>query len=488
MTCCLRPRAPVLQTRKKILMTMLTECRPLFRLLRHHARWGRWVWAGLALWVLVVDSLLLSHPAGAQTTDPLVIQHMQAARTSMSAHQWDYANYAWRTALSMDENNLEAHLGLAETLMQSGHASEAVQHLAALRKRFDRLSVELLYAQALEQVGQYRDAAAIYQNNLKRVPLEAQSFQQLVHLLPQLSAAEGSALRAFLQATRQDAMGQARQALVDRQYERLTRLLAIGTAYEPAPVDLNDYAVALMLQGRYEPAGRLLPSILQVAQQASDASMSWRYHANAALILLGQRRSRQAVQQVETAIERCAQESDKARLYNILGFIYENQGKWPRAIHAYQRALTLDPALQKARLNLAYAHQKNMDFTQAVQMYQAAWRREPKNVHILNRLGFAYELGYKERLAIHAYRQAARLEPGHPEAHHNLALLYRKMGKNRLADQAYQKMMDIEFQRIESGQQAAPSQPRRNADQERERQARLLDFVDVFFAGEATTR
>lgn len=411
-------------------------------------------------------------------------EHMDAAKSYMTTEQWGYASYEWRAALAANPNNAEAHVGLAETLIRSGYTKDAVRHLAETRKSMDKLSIELAYGQALERNGQALDAERIYLRILERVPLEANAFNRLIALQPRLSANKQKSLQEFLERKSTECAQAGRLALKHKQYDEAVGNFAISTSYNPNIKDLNDYGVALLLLGQYDEAHQ------QFALLNRADIHQWEFYANTALVALGKGRSAEAATDVEKAISLCADNTQKPLLYNLLGFVYENQSKWAKARNAYERSIELNPGFTKAKLNLAYVYQKDMAYPEAIHTYRELLKNEPLNALLWNRLGFVYELANKERLAISSYQNAISANSNDQEGYLNLAMLYRKMGKTKAADRAYKSVMRLEFADLEHGHPAGPSSKSiseantasRPATNNRDPKSRLLEYVDVFFS------
>jgi tetratricopeptide (TPR) repeat protein len=415
-------------------------------------------------------SLSLTIPT-ARADDDLLKQHAASAREYMNSQQWDYAGYEWRAALSQNPKDPEANIGLAESLMRSGLSADAIRQLEEARKNItNNLPLELAYGRALELVQQNDKAMQIYLSNLNRLPLEAESFRRLVALAPKLPDTDRKKLENQLSKIALEASKNGRKALQEKQYQRAANYFAVSTVYFPNLSDLNDYGVVLLLLGQYDAANQQF-GLLHRAQSAK-----WEYFANASFVSLGKGKTAEAAATMEKAIGLCPDTAKKALLYNDLGFIYENQGKWQKARSAYERSVELNPGFTKAKLNLAYAYQKDMAYENAIHTYRDILRKESSNPMVWNRLGFVYELAHREKQAISAYRHATELNPDDKEGFYNLAILYRKMGETQAADREHRRMMSIEFRQIENGKDINPV----TRGQVRDPRVRLLDYVDVF--------
>src|SRR3546814_17578774 len=77
-----------------------------------------------------------------------------------------------------------------------------------------------------------------------------------------------------------------------------------------------------------------------------------------------------------------------------------------KAVHAYQQALAIDPALADAWYHLGNSHYARTEFQNAVDAYQKALQIEPNNADAWSNLGLAYHQLKQYQNAIAAYRQA----------------------------------------------------------------------------------
>ncbi len=349
-------------------------------------------WMRIPVRIFVWVLMLMYIPLG-WADSSIEAQHIESARGYMNAGQWDYAAYEWRAALTQNPRSLEASMGLAENLMRSGYLMEAIRHLEGLRQDVENLSLELMYGSALEQAGQTVMAGKVYLHNLQRNPLEAESFRRLVLLLPRVPEADQASLKKLLEQTASIASQKGKEALKARQYKAASMFYALSTSFAPTPMDLNDYALTLLLQDQYDAA------VGQFAMLDRLETKPWNLHANFAFVALGKGNPIKAAESMGKAISLCSDVKKKPLLYNGLGFIYERQGKWQQARHAYEHAVELDATFTKAKLNLAYAYQKDMAYDKAIDTYRNVLMSDPGNTKVLNRLGFVYELAHKDKQA-----------------------------------------------------------------------------------------
>jgi len=71
-------------------------------------------------------------------------------------------------------------------------------------------------------------------------------------------------------------------------------------------------------------------------------------------------------------------------IYNFLGISYSKTGRLSKAISSYKKAISLNPQLAEAHLNLGYAYEVSKKPQPAAAEYAAACKLEPKYCEHLN--------------------------------------------------------------------------------------------------------
>jgi tetratricopeptide (TPR) repeat protein len=113
------------------------------------------------------------------------------------------------------------------------------------------------------------------------------------------------------------------------------------------------------------------------------------------------------------------------------------------ALEAYDKSLSLDPALVKARINLGCLLHEIGSLERAEAVYRGGLVGGGDDPLLLYDLGVLLDDRGRRRDAIQSYEAALRLDPGFADCHYNLALLCRTLGRPRDAIQhmaAYRKL------------------------------------------------
>jgi tetratricopeptide (TPR) repeat protein len=100
------------------------------------------------------------------------------------------------------------------------------------------------------------------------------------------------------------------------------------------------------------------------------------------------------------------------------------------AMTAYRRALTLDPQMVAALVNLANLHYAGDAIIEAEALYEKALALEPSCFEAHFNLGNVYHDTGRFEAAVYRYRQALALDGGYADAHFYLAVTLEKLGRS----------------------------------------------------------
>lgn len=407
---------------------------------------------------------LIGLAAVSQAATYVLDDHIQAAKHYMQQKQWDYAGYEWRNVLAEDPKNVQAHLGLSETLLKAGFPQDAIQHLERGLVSVKSPLLNIALGEAYAEIGQIPKATTIFLNVLTETPLEAKAILGLKKLLPKLKDAQKDTVTKRLSAQAQEAKTKTKAALDAGQYSDASRYYEVVSTVEGTRGAMNDYGLLLFLAGNKAAADQKLAALSKVTRCEMKA--------NGAIVALSAGRAKQAQTMMEEVIGECNNSTFKPRWYNNLGYVYETQKQWSKARFSYERAIAADVTLTKAYMNLGYIYHRERDYERAIALYKTLLQREAGNAKVWNQLGFTYELHRDYKAAINAYKKAIALDPSLKEAYYNLGILYKKQSKTEEANLMFQKMADIEFSQIEqAGAQG----------QAKAKKPKIFEFIDLFF-------
>lgn len=132
-----------------------------------------------------------------------------------------------------------------------------------------------------------------------------------------------------------------------------------------------------------------------------------------------------------------------AGAYYNLGIAYGHIGRWPDAIEADQQAIKISPDYAQAHYNLGIAYSNLGRWQDAIEASQQAIKIKPDYAGAYNNLGVAcLRLGRLPE-AEEAFRQTIRIKPDYVGAYNNLGIIYRALGRWQEASEAYQQAVRI---------------------------------------------
>lgn len=122
--------------------------------------------------------------------------------------------------------------------------------------------------------------------------------------------------------------------------------------------------------------------------------------------------SQEAVSVIETAL----QHKPSAALYNLLGSLDEESGKYVRAVHDLRRAVDLNPASEEYYFDLGTEYLSHYAFRPALETFDVADRRFPKSLREKVGLGYAHYGLHQYPEAERAFLDAIEINPSAPAA------------------------------------------------------------------------
>ena len=119
---------------------------------------------------------------------------------------------------------------------------------------------------------------------------------------------------------------------------------------------------------------------------------------------------------------------EDALVYFELGNLYSEQLLAMDAMESYERALGIDPGLNKARVNLAMLLAESDEVDSAKVLLEEAIRIDPTDAKAYNNLGMVYYTDMDVNTAVNYFRKALEVDPTSIEAHYNLGLAFAERG------------------------------------------------------------
>jgi tetratricopeptide (TPR) repeat protein len=161
-----------------------------------------------------------------------------------------------------------------------------------------------------------------------------------------------------------------------------------------------------------------------------DAGTAWNVENGQAIFSFDVDRMRQAAGIVVPVTKRHGRAA--AAYWFSRGVALEEEDK-AEACAAYRQALSLDPGLADAYLNLGRIVHEGGDTQQALRLYREAVRRIPDDPVAHYNLATALEDTRDLRAAAKHYHIAVEIDPEFADAHFNLAQLLERLGQGKRA-------------------------------------------------------
>lgn len=165
------------------------------------------------------------------------------------------------------------------------------------------------------------------------------------------------------------------------------------------------------------------------------APKSTRAHDNLGFAYQEEKQYDKALEQYKIAIEL---EPENYWAHGNLGTTYAELGKYDLAIQELQTAILLNPEYYKALTNLGLAYYKTKDYESALKYLKKAVEMHPGFSKSHNDLGIVYAQTGDYESAIKEFQKAIKIYKGYKDAHYNLGVVYVKINQTELAKKEFE--------------------------------------------------
>jgi tetratricopeptide (TPR) repeat protein len=429
--------------------------------------------------------LLKSVPDGQRSSK------IYAALGSTYEQQKDYKNAiaAYRQALTMDKENLDAMRGLAQNLANDNQIDAALDEYrtiqdadpqdatAAMRVaeiyrrqgKFDLAmenlkkaaalvqdSLEIPYNEALilEAQGKYEEAAAILQKLVSRpLPADARAGDKsnralFLERLGNVYREAGRPLLA-LETFRKiidlggDEASRGYQDVIDAYREQKQWNEATKTAQEAVKKLPNDKGLKLTLAqqiadtGKAEESVQLAKSVLKGGPDDRDS------YIMLSQIYMRLKRWKDSEDAIAQAEKLAVRPEEKEYIRFLQGSIYERQKKFDLAEQAFRQVLQQNPSNSMALNYLGYMlADRNSHLEEALNLIKKALDLDPQNYNYIDSLGWVYfKLGNYDQ-AEENLRRAADKAPADATIQDHLGELYARTNRFKLAATHWERALN----------------------------------------------
>jgi Tfp pilus assembly protein PilF len=241
--------------------------------------------------------------------------------------------------------------------------------------------------------------------------------------------------------------------------DNLTLYKAAVQSNPRSAVAFNNLAIEYTRMGLSNEAEAAYKKALSLSQSVYVQTNG---RVNLARIYLGQKQYKEAMKELDEALQIKA---DFSTIYQIYGFIYREMGQYDKAAAMWERGLHFSPRsaeimesmgmmylhnkeLEKAKhylkeairvqfdrysayFNLGQVFQEESDFVSAIEAYRKSLEFNPEFASAHYCLGTLYAQQQDKRSLWHL-KEAVRLKPFFADAHNNLAVLYASLVPPRI--------------------------------------------------------
>jgi tetratricopeptide (TPR) repeat protein len=205
-----------------------------------------------------------------------------------------------------------------------------------------------------------------------------------------------------------------------------------------------------------------------IREETSPNSRGW-YRLGLVLLRLGQSEKAEEVYQI--LLKQETEESEKAAIYNQIGWANDELGKYKEAITFYEKSLEIKKTLPSNHPNLASSYNnigavydKMGEYSKALSYYEKALELQqqslppnhPDLAMSYNNIGAVYNKMGEYSKALSSYEKALELQqqslpPNHPDlakSYNNIGTVYYNMGEYSKPLSYYEKALEIRLQSL----------------------------------------
>ena len=129
---------------------------------------------------------------------------------------------------------------------------------------------------------------------------------------------------------------------------------------------------------------------------------------------------------------------------NNLGVVFQELGKYQKAIRCYEKVIEINPGHLQALNNLGVEFQKLGKYQKAIRCYEKVIEINPNHLQALNNLGVIFKKLEKYQTAIRCYEKVIEIDPNHLQTLNNLGVVFQKLEENQKAISFYEKIIEID--------------------------------------------
>jgi tetratricopeptide (TPR) repeat protein len=405
--------------------------------------------------------------------------------------QYKNAVEAYRHAIELDRDNLDAIRGLAENLLNDGQSDAALEQYKVIadanpedaqtyvriaeiyRKqgKFDRAlenlkkaesmvqdSIEVPYniASIYQAQGRYDEAIPIMRDLLKKTEKTDGNYSgsgksNRAVFLERLGTiyrdqgnyqASNETFRQMIALGGEDNIERGYQQVIDTWREAKEWQKATDVAKEAVQKLPNSRDLKMVLAAQQADMGEADKGLQEVRALLKGNSDDRQVYITLAQMETRLRRFSEAEQSLDKAEQLSTKDEDKQYVWFLRGSTFEREKRYPEAEEQFKKVLTNDPQHASALNYLGYMlADQNMQLEDALGYIKQAVSLDPANGAYLDSLGWAYFRLGKYDLAEENLLKASQKINTDPTVHDHLGDLYQKTGRLKLAASNWERAL-----------------------------------------------
>jgi tetratricopeptide (TPR) repeat protein len=398
---------------------------------------------------------------------------------------------AYRKAIELDRDNLDAIRGLAQNLLNDGQTDAALEqykiiaesnpedaatylHMAEIFRRsgkFDLALENLKKAQSMVQdsmevpyniaavyqaQGRYDEAAQILQDLIKKTDKADNSYSQgeknnRAVFLERLGTVyrdnsnEQMAVETFrkMLALGDDNAERGYQQIIDTYREAKQWQKATDAASEATQKLPNDRGLKMVYAAQLADMGQVDPGLEQVKSLLKGTAEDRDVYITLAQMYTRLKRWPEAESALDKAGQLSTKDEEKEYVEFLRGSTYERQKKFEQAEEVFRKVLVTDPQNAAVLNYLGYMlADRGAKLDEALILIKKAVELDPANGAYLDSLGWAYFRLGKYELAEDKLMKASQHMGADPTVQDHLGDLYQKTGRLKLAAAHWERALD----------------------------------------------
>lgn len=383
------------------------------------------------------------------------------AKALLNDNQLTAALQAFKDIAAGDPSDAEAYLRISEIERRQGNYEEA---LTTLKKAKSLASdtVEISWNEGLlyDTLGRYDDAVQIfeklaadsehssgqYSNEEKND--RALFLERLAIIYGEQNQTEKAiAIYQKIVALGGEYSEQGYESEIDtyreaHEYDKATQVARDASTKEP-----KNRSLKLLLAMQLADNGHAEDGIAMANSMLTKSASDYTVYRALAMIYTRLRKWKEAAEVIDQADQLTTKPEEKVDTHFLRGTLFERQQRISEAENEFRAALAIDPKNSSTLNYLGYMlADHDMKLDEALGMVQKAVELDPQNYAYLDSLGWAYFKVGKYNLAEEDLRKAVERNSTDATVHDHLGELYEKTGRLKLAASQWEESLN-EYQK-----------------------------------------